>query len=346
MSKKYQIFVSSTYLDLIGEREQIIKACLEMGHIPVGMEMFSAADEEQWRIIQRQIDEIDYYVILIAHRYGSTTNEGISYTEKEYDYAVSKGVPVLGFVIDDTAAWPADRVDNEMSKKNALGHFKKKVKTRLVNFWKNKDELHAKFSIALMKAIVNNPRSGWIRAEEAIGTDVMKELSRLSSENAGLRKENDVLKAKKLEDSDKSKQVIKILEKNRKNLTIWYEGYSSWNNDEIKEVSLLQIFEAIAPNMLTENFNTEIAKDIALHLGDGRQYRHNWPVPSNYVSHWITDLNALGLIEPSAKKHPVSDNRDYWTLTKGGREVIGSIRKLKLMAGVFEREDEPQDYAE
>ena len=89
MSKKYQIFVSSTYSDLVHEREQIIKACLEMGHIPVGMEMFSAADEEQWKIIQRQIDEIDYYVILIAHRYGSTTDEGLSYTEKEYDYAAS-----------------------------------------------------------------------------------------------------------------------------------------------------------------------------------------------------------------------------------------------------------------
>jgi len=46
MNKKYQIFVSSTYDDLKKERDQVIKASLEMGHIPVGMEMFSAADEE------------------------------------------------------------------------------------------------------------------------------------------------------------------------------------------------------------------------------------------------------------------------------------------------------------
>lgn len=43
MSKKYQIFVSSTYEDLKAERDLVIKAILEMGHIPVGMEMFSAA---------------------------------------------------------------------------------------------------------------------------------------------------------------------------------------------------------------------------------------------------------------------------------------------------------------
>jgi hypothetical protein len=48
MNVKYQIFVSSTYEDLKDERNEIIKACLNMGHIPVGMEMFNAADEEQW----------------------------------------------------------------------------------------------------------------------------------------------------------------------------------------------------------------------------------------------------------------------------------------------------------
>src|SRR5581483_1784737 len=98
---KYQIFVSSTYSDLKEERDQVIKAVLEMGHIPVGMEMFSAADEEQWRIISRYIDESDYYVVIVAHRLGSLTPEGPSYTRKEYEYARSKGVPCLGFLIDE-----------------------------------------------------------------------------------------------------------------------------------------------------------------------------------------------------------------------------------------------------
>ena len=61
---KYQVFVSSTYEDLKEERAQVIKAVLEMGHIPVGMEMFSAADEEQWKIIARQIDEDEAQVAL------------------------------------------------------------------------------------------------------------------------------------------------------------------------------------------------------------------------------------------------------------------------------------------
>jgi hypothetical protein len=47
MSSKFQIFVSSTYVDLKNHRDLVIKSILEMGHIPVEMEMFSADDEEQ-----------------------------------------------------------------------------------------------------------------------------------------------------------------------------------------------------------------------------------------------------------------------------------------------------------
>jgi hypothetical protein len=62
MDAKFQVFLSSTFEDLKKEREQVIKAILEMGHVPVGMEMFSAADEEQWKVITRQIDQSDYYI--------------------------------------------------------------------------------------------------------------------------------------------------------------------------------------------------------------------------------------------------------------------------------------------
>ncbi|MFN2621632.1 MAG: DUF4062 domain-containing protein [Chthoniobacterales bacterium] len=48
---------------------------LELGHIPVGMEMFSAADDRQRQLIQRQIDESDYYIVIAAHRYGSMAGD-------------------------------------------------------------------------------------------------------------------------------------------------------------------------------------------------------------------------------------------------------------------------------
>jgi hypothetical protein len=159
-----------------------------MGHIPVGMEMFSAADDEQWKIITRQIDECDYYAVIIAHRYGSTI-AGISYTEKEYDYAVSRGIPVLGFIIEQTAIWPADYVDTDTDQKAALDNFKAKVKRKPVNFWTSAADLHGKFSISQMKQIVTSPRLGWARATDIAGPSVVQELARLSGENAVLRQQ-------------------------------------------------------------------------------------------------------------------------------------------------------------
>src|SRR5882724_11250282 len=98
MTKRYQVFVSSTYADLQQERQRVIQALMEMDCIPSGMELFPAADEEQWEFIKRIINDCDYYLLIIGGRYGSTTPDGISYTEKEYDYAIESGMKVVALL--------------------------------------------------------------------------------------------------------------------------------------------------------------------------------------------------------------------------------------------------------
>lgn len=192
MNPKYQIFISSTYEDLKEERDQVTKATLEMGHIPVGMEMFNAGNEDQWQTIKRTIDQCDYYAIILARRYGSLDDDGISYTEKEYHYAVSIGVPVMGFVLDGSAAWPENRRDDgdaatRAMKAEKLEEFRGKVRSRIVNHWKNGDELQARFIASLSKIIVSNPRPGWVQATNALSPETTSELARLSKENSELR---------------------------------------------------------------------------------------------------------------------------------------------------------------
>ena len=104
MEKKYQFFISSTYEDLKEERGKAIQTILSMEQFPIGMELFSAADEDQWTIISQTIDTSDYYVLIIGRRYGSIIPEGnvdagISYTEKEFNYAISRNIPVLAFIL-------------------------------------------------------------------------------------------------------------------------------------------------------------------------------------------------------------------------------------------------------
>jgi hypothetical protein len=71
------------------------KALLKLGCFPIGMELFGSADEETWDFIKRQIEECDYYVLILADRYGSLAQDGFSFTEKEYNYAKDIGKPIL-----------------------------------------------------------------------------------------------------------------------------------------------------------------------------------------------------------------------------------------------------------
>jgi len=68
MNKKYQVFISSTFSDLVQERQATIRTVLDLGHIPSGMEIFPAADVEQFEYIKKVVDECDYYVLIIGAR--------------------------------------------------------------------------------------------------------------------------------------------------------------------------------------------------------------------------------------------------------------------------------------
>ena len=108
MEKRHQVFVSSTYTDLKDARGRVVQALLQMDCMPAGMELFPAADEEQLKFIQRVIDDCDYYILILAGRYGSLDDEGVSYTEREFDYAVKQGIPVLAFLHSDLSSLPPD----------------------------------------------------------------------------------------------------------------------------------------------------------------------------------------------------------------------------------------------
>lgn len=169
--RKYQIFISSTYIDLIDERKTLEDTILNMGHFPVGMEQFSASDDSQWSVIKQTIDCSDYYLLIISNRYGSLTEEGISYTEKEYNYAQSKGIPVIAFIKDESC------IEGKCDNYNKLTAFKEKLisSNRIVEWWKNKDELTVKTINALYKSFKKEDRPGWVRNSVIIKNENLTE---------------------------------------------------------------------------------------------------------------------------------------------------------------------------
>ena len=190
MDKKYQIFISSTYTDLIEERAKVRDAILSMLHFPVGMEIFGAADEDQWDIIKDTIDSSDYYVLIIAHKYGSVIKDGedsvISYTQKEFNYAKERNIPILAFIISDNTQVLPSNIEKKYV--TELNRFKEEVKTgRLVEWWENADDLAQKVSIALHKQMDRKKRTGWIRADSFNVEQSRTEMIRLNKENRNLK---------------------------------------------------------------------------------------------------------------------------------------------------------------
>ncbi len=139
-------------------------ALLELDCIPCGMEYFPASDETQWSFIQRLIDRCDYYVVIIGGCYGSLAPDGLSYTQKEYEYAVSKGIPTLAFTHHNLKKLPRRHREIDARKKKKLEQFIELVKGHLCKEWKNADHLAGVVTRSLNQLINTRPRVGWIRA--------------------------------------------------------------------------------------------------------------------------------------------------------------------------------------
>lgn len=165
--KIYQIFVSSTYEDLKMERQEVMAAIVSTGNVPIGMEYFPAGDASPFDFIKQQIDSADYYMLVIAGKYGTINKEtGISYTEMEFNYAVEKHVPIAVLQYKDIQNLSGTKLEMEDPNKAALlKQFRQTSKEgRMASFWESPMELKMKVKDAVNNLIKTSPRPGWIRA--------------------------------------------------------------------------------------------------------------------------------------------------------------------------------------
>lgn len=315
MDKRYQVFVSSTYADLKEERQHVIQALMKMECIPAGMELFPAMDEEQLKFIKRVIDDCDYYLLIIGGRYGSTNAEGISYTEKEFDYAIEKGMKVIALVHSDPGSIARNKTDRDPELEEKLNKFKEKVMTdRIVEFWEDAKELPAKVMASLMTAMKIYPSVGWVR-----GSNVSSEV--LLSEINELRKEKEQLEIKLSQ--LQTEQPIANLESLESKFPLEFHEVGEPENSKVIEVTWLQIFELVAPVMFKSGkiFSWQIEEYMSKFVrGNFRTLA--FPQLDNIA----IQLRAHNLIYV----YPADSRGDtYWQLTELGERIYVSSRAIK-----------------
>ena len=322
MDKKYQVFVSSTYEDLQEERKKVMEALLQMNCFPVGMEYFNASDDSQWEVIKSLIRECDYYVLIVAGRYGSIEEEsGKSYTQKEFEYAIEQGVPVISFVHQCPESLPGTKIEQDPIKREKLVDFKKFIKKRLCKFWNNADVLSAQVVLSLTSLIKSHPRTGWVKADEVSSAEANKEL-------ISLRKENDLLKSKIRVLSSQIPEGTERYKQGEDKFTIHYthdyEFHSFVEEPEIyeQEVSWNEIFLSISTLLINPT------NEHTMHLEmDKKLLEEHCSIISNDFQTTLIQLMALKLIATDTIK--VDGVYTYWILTEYGKNVMVNLKAQK-----------------
>jgi len=144
-----------------------MQALLELDCIPAGMELFPAANETQWNFIKGVIADCDYYIVIIAGRYGSLSASGIGYTEMEYGYAEEIGKPTIAFLHRTPEKLPADKTERRPENQQLLHNFREYVQKKLCKSWSSPQELGSVVSRSLVQLMKSSPAVGWIRATDA-----------------------------------------------------------------------------------------------------------------------------------------------------------------------------------
>jgi hypothetical protein len=330
MDKRYQVFVSSTYADLKEERRQVFQTVIEMDCIPAGMELFPAVDEDQFQFIKRVIDDCDYYLLIIGGRYGSLTAEGISYTEKEYEYAVSRGLKVIALIHQNPDEIPLGKSEKDPLLRERLEAFKKKASSnRLVKFWKSAEDLPGLVALSLANTIKMFPAVGWIRANKAASEDVLTEINDLRKQNAQL-----------LAAAGDLKPTIENLAGLQDEIQLYGIYRDKYNGSKMGwKVTLTwgQIFAYVSPYMVrlpsdesVKSTLTEAAFIRSGNLGHGE----NPSLDDQLFRTVCVQLQALGLVKVQYTRSTAGYMDLFWSLTPSGERLMIELRTVKKVSAL------------
>lgn len=174
MDKKYQIFISSTYIDLKEIRSIAITTILEMGHIPVGLDLFQVGDDfSTEKYVSKYIDPSQIIIFIIGDRYGSISKSGKSFVEEEYLYAISKNKKILFFVNSQYR-----KVDDPNYQKFVKGI----LENNLVVLWDDKNDFKIKLISNLSQILTNYPPTTyWAKTSSAVDINKDDYLSNLQT---------------------------------------------------------------------------------------------------------------------------------------------------------------------
>lgn len=330
MTKKIQVFVSSTYLDLKAERQSAVDAILKAGHIPAGMELFAAGDESQLETIKKWIDSSDVFMLILGSRYGSIEPKSKkAYVEVEYDNAVKTGKPFFAAVISDKAI---DKKVKEHGKEvleqdntQKLKKFREKVLSKTSTFFDEPKDIKLAVFESVASLDKKHSIEGWVRSGEVRDTTpLLNEINRLSKDASRLQKENNNLRNELNRLSESSKEEVDFEEIARvlRNKKLTHEAKNKKTNFDV-----LNWLDTFKGRLLIGVCNSHAMKES---ISDQFVFFNLAP-----------ELHIYGLVENTAV--PGVAYRRYG-ITEKGLRFIAYCEKKKLFGNQVAEQDAKADH--
>jgi len=313
----------------------VIQTVIELNCMPAGMELFPAADEEQLAFIKRVIDDCDYYLLIIGGRYGSVDESGISYTEQEYDYAVSRGLKVIALLHENPGKISLENSEQEPAGREKLRKFRDKVSSgRLVKFWKDAAELPGLVSINLSRAMNAYPAVGWVRADRVANVEVLGEINEVRKQNTELQVEiGKYQKAlARLSSPPALKDLAGLDEEVKLGGRYWspyHRKYVDWH----VTTTWHKIFAHISPYLVSHP-NADAVKSILASalFGEARVGEENGSHESLDDQDFQTvgvQLRALGLVKIEYTQTVSGGMGLFWSFTAAGERLMVELRAVR-----------------
>ena len=325
--------VASVGDDLRVERERMVKAVLDMGHLPIDLVATGLFEDGSKDTVDRHIGRTDYLILLVGDGDG-VSDEAFAAVERTYESAGNHGVPVLALLVEQ--ATPSKESMSVMGsvKTSGVESLTQQLKTNSKAIVETLDNVGASAAWVLIKLIETHRRPGWVSSTTLPSGDVASELARLSSENADLRAK---LGSVQTDDEDKTEERLQAagiaLNENKIVIPMWDRSTNRW--EKPVETTLYEFFIRLAPEMVVEKSLNEASQFVPTGVCelDPGDFTTRWVVPPNNINLWFTDLMALGLVQPSSSRHHPKDTNQYWTLTPDGRDMLSRVRRSVLETG-------------
>lgn len=155
-----QIFVSSTYQDLINYRNSVRLALQKMKCVVSGMEIFGSTSNSPLQECLQKVREADLFICIIAHRYGSIEeNSQKSFTQLEFEEAKKNNIPILIYIIDDNQPIIPKFIDEGIQREKLLEFKGYLRKIYTISTFNEPSDLSLQVSIDVsreLKKITNN----------------------------------------------------------------------------------------------------------------------------------------------------------------------------------------------